>query len=49
MGLFGRYYEEDGVAEEWVTIMMRCVSTVKYSVKINGRPRGCITPTRGLR
>ena len=38
-----------GFAEEWVTIMMRCVSTVKYSVKINGKPRGCITPTRGLR
>ena len=31
-----------------VTIMMRCVNIVTYSVKINGRPRGCISPSRGL-
>lgn len=34
--------------EKWENIMMRCVSTVTYFVKINGRSRGCITPTRGL-
>ena len=34
--------------EKWENIMMRCVSTVAYFVKINGRSRGCITPTRGL-
>lgn len=28
--------------------MMRCVSTVTYIVRINGRSQGCITPTRGL-
>lgn len=33
----------------WETIMMRCVSTVTYFVRINGRSQGCITPTRGLR
>ena len=37
-----------GFAEKWVTIMMRCVSTVTYSIKFNRRPRGCITPSRGL-
>ena len=28
--------------------MMRCVSTVTYSVRINGRSQGCVSPTRGL-
>lgn len=38
-----------GFDEKWVNIMMRCVSTVTYSVRINGRSQGCVTPTRGLR
>ena len=33
----------------WVDILMRCVHSVSYSIKINGRPIGHITPTRGLR
>ena len=28
---------------------MSCVSFVVYSVCINGKPRGCIIPSRGLR
>ena len=32
-----------------VALMMRCVSSIKYSVKINGQPCGNIAPTRGLR
>ena len=27
---------------------MRCVSTVTYSIKINGTPRGHIIPSRGI-
>ena len=33
---------------KWVDIMMRSIQTVTYSIKINGKPRGNITPTRGL-
>ena len=28
---------------------MRCVCTITYSVPINGKPRGHIIPSRGLR
>ena len=38
-----------GFRTQWVDIMIRCVHSVTYSVKINGQPRGVITPTRGLR
>ena len=38
-----------GFHESWVKLVMRCVSTVTYSIKINGRPRGHIIPFRGLR
>ena len=38
-----------GFHDSWVKLMMRYVNTVTYSIKINGRPRGHITPSRGLR
>ena len=28
---------------------MRCMSTVSYAININGRPRGRIVPSRGIR
>ena len=37
-----------GFYVKWVDILMRCVQSVSYSIKINRRPRGHITPTRGL-
>lgn len=37
-----------GFHVRWIEIMMRCVCSVTYSVKINGQPHGYITPTRGL-
>ena len=37
-----------GFSDRWVNIMMLCVTSVTYSVRINGTPRGYITPTRGL-
>ena len=38
-----------GFNEKWVTLMMLCVSTVSYSILINGAPNGYIRPTRGIR
>lgn len=37
-----------GFHAHWVEIMIRCVQFVTYAVKINGNPRGNITPIMGL-
>ena len=38
-----------GFNEKWMTLMMLCVSTVSYSILINGAPHGYIRPPRGIR
>ena len=38
-----------GFNERWISLTMLCVSTVTYSIIINGAPTGFITPTRGIR
>ena len=38
-----------GFHENWVRIVMKCVSPVTYAVCINGIPRGEIKPMHGLR
>ena len=38
-----------GFHEKWIELMMMCVSTVSYSVLINGEPKGKIVPSKGLR
>jgi hypothetical protein len=41
--------EKMGFHKKWVTILMECVSTVSYSILVNGDPYGYIKPSRGLR
>ena len=38
-----------GFTESWVAMIMQCVSTVTYSILINGESKGFIRPSRGLR
>lgn len=38
-----------GFSFKWVKLIMDCVSTVSYSLMINGRQCGSFTPDRGLR
>ncbi len=38
-----------GFSTKWVSLMMECISSVSYSILINGSPRGLLKPTKGLR
>ena len=38
-----------GFDEKWRKLVMQCVTTITYSVRINGKPKGHIIPTRGIR
>jgi len=38
-----------GFMERWIRFIMRCVSSVTYSVLVNGVPYGKFIPSRGLR
>lgn len=38
-----------GFDDRWVRLMMTCVTTVSYSILINGEPIGMTTPSRGIR
>ena len=35
--------------ESWVALIMECISTVSYSILVNGESKGLIQPIRGLR
>lgn len=37
-----------GFTQEWVSLIMRCISTVSYVVNTNGRRGSVSKPTRGL-
>ncbi|XP_019150944.1 PREDICTED: uncharacterized protein LOC109147743 [Ipomoea nil] len=38
-----------GFDQRWVTLIMHCVTTVRYTIMVNGVAGGQIVPTRGLR
>ena len=38
-----------GFQQSWVDLIMECVTTVSYSILVNGEPKGMIYPTRGIR
>ena len=41
--------EKLGFHERWISIVMARVSFVTFAIRLNGKPCGMITPTRGLR
>ena len=41
--------EKLGFDGKWRGLIMKCVTTITYAVRINGSPRGHIVPTRGIR
>ena len=38
-----------GFQNSCVSLIMECITTVTYSIMVNGEPQGMITPTRGIR
>ena len=38
-----------GFSENWIDLIMKCVTTVRYRIKINGELSEEISPQRGLR
>ena len=38
-----------GSDDKWCALIMNCVTTISYSVKINGKPKGHIVPSRRIR
>jgi len=44
-----RMMEKMGFDSRWINLIMQCVSTVSYKIKVNGELTEEIVPTRGLR
>ena len=38
-----------GFQDTWVAMIMQCITTVSYSILVNGQTTGLIYPSRGLR
>lgn len=37
-----------GFSTKWVSWIKLCISSVSYQVLLNGEPKGCISPSRGI-
>ena len=38
-----------GFSDTWVALIMECITTMSYSILVNGEPKGVIVPSHGLR
>lgn len=38
-----------GFAQAWVALIIRCITSAKFSILLNWSPIGSIIPTRGIR
>jgi hypothetical protein len=38
-----------GFQDGWINLVMRCVTSVQYSIMVNGNPCGLFAPTKGIR
>jgi exonuclease III len=38
-----------GFAPRWIDLIMKCITTVRYSIVVNGQPVGDFRPSRGIR
>lgn len=41
--------EKLGFHSRWRSLMMQCISSVSYAIRVSGKPSGHIIPSRGLR
>ena len=48
-GFIKKVMKQLGFNERWISLIMHCITTVTYSVLINGVSHRCIVPLRGLR
>ena len=48
-GCIDKIMEKLGFEGGWRKLLLTCIYTVTYSVRINGKPHGHIVPSRGLR
>lgn len=51
MEFYGKINGEDGVTRKMEKLDLKCITTVSFSyfILVNGKPRGDIQPTRGIR
>lgn len=43
------FLEKMGFGVKWITLIMRCISSISYSILVNREPKGDILPSRGIR
>jgi len=41
--------EKLGYADQWIKLIMECISTISYQIKVNGELTNVFRPERGLR